>query len=370
MFWFVCFVFCVCFVAATHPKTMCNEHGHSHGHGKTTQAETGLLESLGPWLACCAIAVSVVLQVWPWVGSALLAPYAPGAVAWAPHPAVLVGALLLVLVVRTLTFRSGATTPQQRAQAAAQFQRSSPAFAAYMQDEQKQLAMAQHLSQAVRCRTISVHHRNGGIDDTTRREFLKLHGMMQDTYPLVHKHLERHVVNDLSLVYIWRGTEDETEMPYLVGAHQDVVPTPEAARWCADPFAGEIRDGHVWGRGTIDLKNMVVGWMEALEDLLQHGCVVECIPGCQYTMCHGGIVFLSLRLALWQNALLRPPTKCESSLPWVRGDTGSGPEERCTWHWGTTRRWGVTQAQRTSPRGSNSAWARTRLSSCGTRACL
>jgi acetylornithine deacetylase/succinyl-diaminopimelate desuccinylase-like protein len=35
--------------------------------------------------------------------------------------------------------------------------------------------------------------------------------------------------------------------------HMDVVTaTPED--WMVDPFAGEIRDGHVWGRGALDMK--------------------------------------------------------------------------------------------------------------------
>jgi acetylornithine deacetylase/succinyl-diaminopimelate desuccinylase-like protein len=30
----------------------------------------------------------------------------------------------------------------------------------------------------------------------------------------------------------------------------------EAADWTVDPFAGEIKDGCVWGRGAIDMKDM------------------------------------------------------------------------------------------------------------------
>lgn len=39
----------------------------------------------------------------------------------------------------------------------------------------------------------------------------------------------------------------------LVHGHLDVVPAV-AADWQVDPFAGEIRDGMLWGRGTIDMK--------------------------------------------------------------------------------------------------------------------
>ncbi len=41
----------------------------------------------------------------------------------------------------------------------------------------------------------------------------------------------------------------------LVHGHLDVVPA-EAADWSVHPFSGEVRDGVVWGRGAIDMKNM------------------------------------------------------------------------------------------------------------------
>jgi acetylornithine deacetylase/succinyl-diaminopimelate desuccinylase-like protein len=43
--------------------------------------------------------------------------------------------------------------------------------------------------------------------------------------------------------------------PILVHGHLDVVPA-EPADWTVHPFSGEIRDGVVWGRGAIDMKNM------------------------------------------------------------------------------------------------------------------
>jgi acetylornithine deacetylase/succinyl-diaminopimelate desuccinylase-like protein len=41
----------------------------------------------------------------------------------------------------------------------------------------------------------------------------------------------------------------------LVQAHLDVVPA-DPADWTVPPFAGEIRDGYVWGRGAVDMKDM------------------------------------------------------------------------------------------------------------------
>ncbi|MFZ3567224.1 M20/M25/M40 family metallo-hydrolase [Streptomyces sp. BH097] len=48
---------------------------------------------------------------------------------------------------------------------------------------------------------------------------------------------------------------DPTAEALLVHGHLDVVPA-EAADWSVDPFSGEVRDGVVWGRGAVDMKNM------------------------------------------------------------------------------------------------------------------
>ncbi|MGW5421583.1 M20/M25/M40 family metallo-hydrolase [Streptomyces sp. NPDC003943] len=48
---------------------------------------------------------------------------------------------------------------------------------------------------------------------------------------------------------------DPTADALLVHGHLDVVPA-EAADWTVHPFSGEVRDGVVWGRGAVDMKNM------------------------------------------------------------------------------------------------------------------
>ncbi|MEV0783739.1 M20/M25/M40 family metallo-hydrolase [Streptomyces sp. NPDC050423] len=50
------------------------------------------------------------------------------------------------------------------------------------------------------------------------------------------------------------GTDPSAEA-LLVHGHLDVVPA-EADDWTVHPFSGEVRDGVVWGRGAIDMKNM------------------------------------------------------------------------------------------------------------------
>jgi acetylornithine deacetylase/succinyl-diaminopimelate desuccinylase-like protein len=48
--------------------------------------------------------------------------------------------------------------------------------------------------------------------------------------------------------------------PLLLLGHLDVVPAPPE-RWTHDPFGGEVVDGYVWGRGAVDMKDLVA--MEA-----------------------------------------------------------------------------------------------------------
>ncbi len=49
---------------------------------------------------------------------------------------------------------------------------------------------------------------------------------------------------------------DRTRGALLVHGHLDVVPA-EAADWSVHPFSGAVEDGYVWGRGAIDMKDMV-----------------------------------------------------------------------------------------------------------------
>ena len=57
-----------------------------------------------------------------------------------------------------------------------------------------------------------------------------------------------------SLVVRWEG-EDTSRPGLLVHGHLDVVPA-EARDWTHDPFAAEVVDGCVWGRGAVDMKDM------------------------------------------------------------------------------------------------------------------
>ena len=60
----------------------------------------------------------------------------------------------------------------------------------------------------------------------------------------------------------------------VVHGHIDVVPA-NAADWSIDPFAGEIRDGCIWGRGAVDMKNVDAMILAIVRDWAQRGYVPE-----------------------------------------------------------------------------------------------
>ncbi len=63
---------------------------------------------------------------------------------------------------------------------------------------------------------------------------------------------------------------DSSRGALVVHGHLDVVPA-DAANWSVDPFGGEIRDGMLWGRGAVDMKNMDAMILTAVADILRAG---------------------------------------------------------------------------------------------------
>ncbi|QAY74031.1 M20/M25/M40 family metallo-hydrolase [Agromyces protaetiae] len=65
------------------------------------------------------------------------------------------------------------------------------------------------------------------------------------------------------------------DKPALVlHGHLDVVPA-DPRNWSVDPFAGEIKDGMLWGRGAVDMKDMDAMILAALGDILRSGRLPE-----------------------------------------------------------------------------------------------
>jgi succinyl-diaminopimelate desuccinylase len=55
------------------------------------------------------------------------------------------------------------------------------------------------------------------------------------------------------------------------GGHTDVVPPGDNAAWSADPFAAEVNDGVLVGRGAVDMKGSIAAWTGAVARILAEG---------------------------------------------------------------------------------------------------
>ena len=125
-----------------------------------------------------------------------------------------------------------------------------------------------NLSDAIKIKTIS----NVDESKVDWAEFDKFHEFLKERYPLLHKTLTGETVGKASLLYKWEGKNPELDPIALLG-HQDVVPISEGTEgdWEHEPFSGDIADGYVWGRGAVDMKNHLMGVMEAVETLIEDG---------------------------------------------------------------------------------------------------
>lgn len=126
---------------------------------------------------------------------------------------------------------------------------------------------AERLAEMIRIPSVSKN------EDDDLSEFYALHGVLEKLFPRVHATLERIELNG-TLLYRWAG-KDSTKAPILFMAHQDVVPAPSEG-WTHPPFAGEIEDGVLFGRGTMDSKCNIYTQLEAIEELLETGFVPPC----------------------------------------------------------------------------------------------
>lgn len=126
---------------------------------------------------------------------------------------------------------------------------------------------AKRLAEVIQLETISSER-----DTFNPDSFRNLHAKLEEMYPLVHRKMKREIISNASLLFAWEGKQKELN-PILFAAHQDVVPADPSTldKWTYPPFSGEIAEGFIWGRGTIDIKSQMMATLESAELLLSQG---------------------------------------------------------------------------------------------------
>ena len=126
----------------------------------------------------------------------------------------------------------------------------------------------EHLSRAISIPTVSYTEK----EKVDFSQFALFHDFLDETFPLIHKKLKKEITEEANLIYLWKGSRRDLD-PIALLSHQDVVPIADGTEneWNLPPFSG-FNDGEfIWGRGALDMKNHLMGVMEAVESLLEEG---------------------------------------------------------------------------------------------------
>uniref|UniRef100_A0A8C3YGV5 N-fatty-acyl-amino acid synthase/hydrolase PM20D1 n=1 Tax=Catagonus wagneri TaxID=51154 RepID=A0A8C3YGV5_9CETA len=129
--------------------------------------------------------------------------------------------------------------------------------------QEERFTMKEALKGAIQIPTVSFSPKE--LNTTALAEFREY---IRKVFPTLFKtsFIQHEIVGEYSHLFTIHGS-DPSLQPYMLIAHIDVVPAPEEG-WDVPPFSGLERDGFIYGRGTLDNKNSLMGILQALELLL------------------------------------------------------------------------------------------------------
>lgn len=124
------------------------------------------------------------------------------------------------------------------------------------------------LAEMVKCATVS--SRDKSLEDNS--EFERFKSLLPRLFPKVYDKCENISISDRSILLKWSG-RNHKDVTVLM-SHYDVVEA-DSEGWQHNPFGGQIVDGYLWGRGTLDTKCTINGILSAAERLIGEGFVPE-----------------------------------------------------------------------------------------------
>ncbi len=166
--------------------------------------------------------------------------------------ALLIAAFLALLMLRAAAFRPKAEGAQTAAD-------PCPVNGA---------AAVEHLARMVRIPTVS----NADPAQFDEAQFAAFRALLPELYPKVFAACSCEQLDHTELLLRWPGKSSAA--PVVLMAHYDVVPVEED-RWQHLPFCGEVIEGELWGRGTLDTKITLMGILESAEKLIGEGFVPQ-----------------------------------------------------------------------------------------------
>ena len=126
---------------------------------------------------------------------------------------------------------------------------------------EKNAEYVEKLSEMIECKTVWTR------DGTYSAEFEKFYALLDKHFPNLAAKVEKLVFGGGCLVYVIKGKNAKKNV--MLMAHHDVVEGDDD--WTTDPFRAVIKDGCLFGRGTIDTKTPLFAELQACEELLNEG---------------------------------------------------------------------------------------------------
>lgn len=117
------------------------------------------------------------------------------------------------------------------------------------------------LSKMIQVETVSVR------GELNLSKFIKFQELLKELFPNVFKTMEFKTF-DGAMLLRWKAKNPKAD-PILFMSHQDVVEA--TGEWKYPPFSGQIAEGKIWGRGTVDTKGSLFCIFQSLEELIEEG---------------------------------------------------------------------------------------------------
>lgn len=136
---------------------------------------------------------------------------------------------------------------------------------------------------------------NPVYEDTNFKPFNEFKAYLEKEYPRIYSTMDTVTVNGHGLLFHWKGKNPQAK-PILLLSHYDVVPISgydndsisqnqgdivfdmtrvKAApldsiqtQWQYSPFSATVKDGRIYGRGTLDMKCMLFSILEGADTLI------------------------------------------------------------------------------------------------------
>ena len=122
----------------------------------------------------------------------------------------------------------------------------------------------------IKCKTVS----DLEDDKVDWAEFEKVQALLKQSFPKLYSECSFYKIGKTGLVHKITGQKDNAsyraDHSIVLMAHYDVVPADQET-WDFPPFAGDIVDGKIRGRGTMDTKGTLCACLEAVELSLDKG---------------------------------------------------------------------------------------------------